>query len=79
MFSSISHATDSTSEYCSGNLETKWRQRFSRTQTIYPQKVNAFGVYSFYNSDGDVNLDVVKEILADNKQVKPDFDDYMKT
>lgn len=30
-----------------------------------------FGVRSFYNSVGEVNVDTVKTILADNKQVKP--------
>lgn len=36
-------------------------------------------VRSFYNSVGDVNLDAVKEILADNNQVETDFNDYLKT
>lgn len=30
-----------------------------------------FCVCSFYNGVGDVNVDAIKKILADNKQVKP--------
>lgn len=34
---------------------------------------------SFYNSIGEVNLDILKEILADNKQVKHNFDEHLKS
>lgn len=47
--------------------------------TVYSQKFLEFNIYSFYNSVGDVDLDGMKKMLADNKQVKMDFIEISKT